>query len=68
LLLATMAVFGDWPSARRLAQAAGVILLGWILVQVAIIGYVAWMQPATALGGVVILALAGWLGLGAGRR
>ena len=32
--------------------------LVWIGVQVAIIGYVSWMQPATAIGGLLILLLA----------
>lgn len=57
-LLAATAVFGRWRSARVLAAAAGVIVLGWIAVQVAIIGYVSWMQPVTAAWGVAILIAA----------
>jgi hypothetical protein len=60
LLFAATAVFGRLRIARRAALAAGVIVLGWITVQVAIIGYVSWMQPATATGGLLILVLA-WL-------
>jgi hypothetical protein len=60
-LLATVAVFRRWPSARLLAFGAGGIVLGWLAVQVAIIGYVSWMQPTTALAGVVILVLASLL-------
>jgi len=55
LLLAAVAVFGRWRKARLLATGAGAILLGWIAVQVAIIGYVSWMQPVTAACGVAIL-------------
>ncbi len=44
--------------ARRLSLAAGVILLAWIGVQVAIIGYVSWLQPAMALAAGTNLALA----------
>jgi len=37
---------------------AGIIVLGWIGVQVAMIGYVSWLQPAVALAGAATLALA----------
>jgi len=57
-LLAAVAVFWRWQRARLLAFGTGFIVLGWLAVQVAIIGYVSWMQPATALMGVLILALA----------
>jgi hypothetical protein len=58
LLLATVAVLMRRPRARSAAIAASVIVLGWLAVQVAIIGYVSWMQPVTAIAGVVILRLA----------
>ena len=38
---------------------AAFVVLGWLTVQVGIIGYVSWMQPATAIAGLVILVL-GW--------
>src|SRR4051812_40725859 len=57
-LLAAIAVFGRWRNARLLATAAGVIVLGWIAVQVAIIGYVSWMQPVTAIWGFAVLLVA----------
>jgi hypothetical protein len=57
-LLAAIAVFARWRSARLLAAAAGVIVLGWLVVQLAIIGYVSWMQPATAGWGIAILFVA----------
>lgn len=43
--------------ARRAALAAGAIVLGWIVVQVALIGYVSWLQPVTFVCGVLILVL-----------
>jgi peptidoglycan/LPS O-acetylase OafA/YrhL len=62
-LLAAIAVFTRWRNARLLAIAAGVIVLGWIAVQVAIIGYVSWMQPVTAAWGVAVLLVARALGV-----
>lgn len=34
------------------------IVLAWLAVQLAIIGYVSWMQPTTAIAASVIAALA----------
>jgi hypothetical protein len=60
-LLAAVAVFWRWRNARLLAFGAGATVLGWRAVQVAIIGFVSWMQPTTAFMGVLILALASQL-------
>jgi hypothetical protein len=57
-LIAAVAVFARLRSARLLAQGAAVIVLVWLAVQVTIIGFVSWMQPATALVALLILALA----------
>ena len=57
-LTATIAVFSNSRNARRLSFLAGVILLGWIGVQLAIIGFVSWLQPETAVVGIAVLALA----------
>jgi hypothetical protein len=48
------------PETRRQnpRPAAGALVLAWIAVQVAIIGYVSWMQPATTVAGILVLALA----------
>lgn len=43
--------------ARPATLAAAIIVLGWIIVQVTMIGYVSWMQPTTFATGLVILAL-----------
>jgi|SRR5579864_7596486 len=57
-LVAAVAVFVRSPIARTSALTAGTVVLVWIGIQVAIIGYVSWMQPATAIGGLLILLLA----------
>jgi hypothetical protein len=57
LAFAAIAVFARWRLARRSALFAGIVVLFWIGAQVAIIGYVSWMQPATFAGGVLILLL-----------
>jgi hypothetical protein len=59
-LVATVAVLVRSRIARASALTAGTVVLVWIVVQVAIIGYVSWMQPATAIGGLLVLLLA-WL-------
>jgi hypothetical protein len=58
LLLATVAVFARWRQDRLFAIAAAAIAFGWLAIEVAIIGYVSWMQPATAIGGALLLVLA----------
>ena len=56
--LAAVAVFARLRLARITALLAGIIVLVWIGAQVAIIGYVSWMQPATFIAGVLVLLLA----------
>lgn len=58
MLAAAIAVATRARVARAAAMAAGAIVLIWIAVQIAIIGYVSWMQPATAAGGLAVLTLA----------
>ena len=58
--VAAIAVFAGLRIARLAALAAGTVVLGWLAVQVTIIGYVSWMQPTTAIAGVSVLVL-GWL-------
>jgi hypothetical protein len=57
-LVAAIAVFARWRTARLFAVGAALIVLGWLAVQLAIIGYVSWMQPVTAIAAVVIVILA----------
>lgn len=57
-LFAAIAVFARLPYARLAAYGAVAVVFTWLAVQLAIIGYVSWMQPVTAITGVVILLLA----------
>jgi hypothetical protein len=57
-LLAAIGVFADTRWAHRATVAAVAIAIGWLTTQVAIIGYVSWMQPATAIATAVIAGLA----------
>ncbi|MBL7718599.1 MAG: hypothetical protein JNL72_07175 [Flavipsychrobacter sp.] len=52
-----VAVLRGASFARMAALLSGLLLLGWILVQVSIIGYVSWLQPAMIVAAIVILAL-----------
>jgi hypothetical protein len=58
LLVAAAAVLARLRFARLAAFGAGAVVLGWIAAQMSIIGYVSWMQPTTALAGVLVLMLA----------
>jgi hypothetical protein len=56
-LLAAIAVLRRWAIAGKLAMLTGVIMLGWIIAQVSIIGYVSWLQPAIAISGLATILL-----------
>jgi len=60
-LFAAIAVFARFRRARLAASIAAVIALAWLVVQVSIIGYVSWMQPATTVAAVVVLVLVRFL-------
>lgn len=53
-LIAAIAVFARLRMARLAAFSAVAILFVWLTAQIAIIGYVSWLQPAIALVGVII--------------
>jgi hypothetical protein len=57
---AAVAVLARFRIARPAALAAVVIVTGWLAAQIAIIGYVSWMQPTTAAAALVIFVLA-WI-------
>jgi hypothetical protein len=57
-LLIGIAVFRRHRLARKAAFYCGITVIMWIIVQVSIIGYVSWMQPATTIAAVAILLLA----------
>jgi hypothetical protein len=56
-LISAIAVFRGNRNARSLSFICGLIILIWLIAQVAIIGYVSWMQPATAVAALFILFL-----------
>jgi hypothetical protein len=56
-IVAAIAVFARLRAARFAVFVAALVVLGWLTVQMAIIGYVSWMQPATAVAGVLVLIL-----------
>jgi hypothetical protein len=56
--LAAVLVLRRAAMSQAASVAAGAILLVWIVVQVAIIGWVSWLQPTMAGAAVAILVLA----------
>ena len=56
-LAAGIMVLKQKQSAGKLALISSIVILSWLLVQILIIGYVSWMQPATAFAAVLILVL-----------
>jgi hypothetical protein len=61
LLFASIAVFARFSFDRVAAFSAIGILFVWLGVQVAVIGYMSWMQPATGAIGLVMLGLSFFL-------
>lgn len=66
--LAAVGVFAQSPLARPAAIGAAVIALGWLVVQIAVIGVVSWLQPATALAALAVFVLAWQLQPWSARR
>ncbi len=60
-LFAAIAVFARFRRARLAAFCAAIIVMAWLTVQVTIIGYVSWMQPATTITAILVLVLARYL-------
>lgn len=56
-LTSAILLFKDSILGRKAALMSSLILLTWIAVQVAMIGYVSWMQPAIAIMALLILIL-----------
>lgn len=57
-LTAAIAVFANAQRSREVVVLAVAIAIGWLSVQIAIIGYVSWMQPATAIATLAVAVLA----------
>lgn len=66
--LAAVRAWQGHPRALLLGRVAGVVLLGWIVVQVAIIGYVSWLQPAMGATALIELALSHLMSRNVHRR
>ena len=56
-VVAAIAVFAGLRGDRFAVFVAAFVVLGWLTVQIGIIGYVSWMQPATAIAALVVLVL-----------
>ena len=56
-LFSGIAVFRQLRLSRKAAFSCGIIIVLWIVIQVAIIGYVSWMQPTTMVAALLILLL-----------
>jgi len=56
-LFAAIALFRKQRLGRNAAFVCGIIIIIWLTVQMAIIGYVSWMQPATGVAAIIILLL-----------
>lgn len=56
-VLASVAVFKQHSSDRKLSFSSAIITLLWILIQMAIIGYVSWLQPVVLATAVFIFIL-----------
>jgi hypothetical protein len=57
-LFGSIQIFRQSGFAITSAFLAGLILMFWVLSQVAIIGYVSWLQPAMAIFAIAIIILA----------
>ena len=60
-LFAAIVVFKRKLLAKAASLTCSIVLFLWIAVQVMIIGYVSWMQPAIAVAAVIILILTRYL-------
>lgn len=60
MIAAAIEVYWGMRHAAILSLAAGLLLVGWIAVQLLVIGPQMWLQPAMAIGGLAITTLA-WL-------
>lgn len=57
-LLTSVSLFKRSSWAWSLSLYTGILLVLWIIVQVAMIGYVSWLQPAIFISGLVICSAA----------
>ena len=60
-LVAAIMVLKGFRIARTASLICGLIVLVWLIIQMAVIGYVSWMQPTTAIVGLLIVFLSALL-------
>ncbi len=60
MTVACLTAIAGHSAAAVAAMVAGALLMGWIVVQVLLIGVVFWLQPAMLVAGAVVLALGMW--------
>jgi hypothetical protein len=61
MLAASVLIFRRWRHAQwAVALSMGIVFV-WLAVQVSIIGYTSWLQPAVAIAAIVVLLLNRWL-------
>lgn len=58
LVAAAMTLLASRMAGALASAIAGAVMIGWIVGEVALIGYVSWMQPAFFAYGLVMVALA----------
>lgn len=52
--IASIAMFRNTSNAYRISFFCALLLIGWIVAQVAVVGYVSWMQPTIFLLAITI--------------
>jgi hypothetical protein len=57
-LAAAIAVYAEVPSARLVAAGAAAIVATWMAAQIAVIGAVSWLQPATLTAALAVAIMA----------
>jgi dienelactone hydrolase len=68
LTLLAWAAWRGWPSTDHVAFVAGVLLIGWIVVQVVVLRTFSWFQPAYLGIGAALVAASSRVRLGRTRR
>jgi len=56
-LFAAIAVLKKHPLGTNIAYVSASVIILWLIIQVIMIGYVSWMQPATAIVALLIIFL-----------
>jgi hypothetical protein len=57
MLLACLSAALNTRFTAEIALLAGAVTMGWIVVQIAIVGYISFLQPAVFTHGLIVLAL-----------